>query len=379
MNTPFKALDEMNRLTSPFPESVTVKDWKASGGKVIGWVNQYVPQEIIHAAGMLPFQVTGDNEPVQMQGAEAHILSNTCSYIRTCWQLQLDGKYSFLDGLVSSVMCDQDKRLYSVWEYYNKLPYMDLLYAPRKRDEEAVGLYLADLEDFRERISAYGLKFVPDHDIAESIRVCNRGRELMGRLYDMRKRDNPPVTGAEALQVSKAAARLPRERFNELMEQLLDEIKRTGREIKKSKRLMLIGSDVHNVNRIAALESLDAVVVVDEMDAGIRYAWGQVDTHLPPMEALARYYILGRPVDKHTWNSDGRLEFIGEMAKQYKVDGIVSQIVRFCCDNGFDRLDLKDQMKERGVPILELDMEYGENWSGQMKTRVEALLEMVQH
>jgi benzoyl-CoA reductase/2-hydroxyglutaryl-CoA dehydratase subunit BcrC/BadD/HgdB len=276
-------------------------------------------------------------------------------------------------------MCDQDKRLYSVWEYYNKLPYMDLLYAPRKRDEEAVGLYLADLEDFRERISAYGLKFVPDHDIAESIRVCNRGRELMGRLYDMRKRDNPPVTGAEALQVSKAAARLPRERFNELMEQLLDEIKRTGREIKKSKRLMLIGSDVHNVNRIAALESLDAVVVVDEMDAGIRYAWGQVDTHLPPMEALARYYILGRPVDKHTWNSDGRLEFIGEMAKQYKVDGIVSQIVRFCCDNGFDRLDLKDQMKERGVPILELDMEYGENWSGQMRTRVEAFLEMLQN
>ena len=182
MNTPFKALDEMIRLTSPFPESVTVKDWKASGGKVIGWVNQYVPLEIIHAAGMLPFQVTGDNEPVQMQGAEAQILSNTCSYIRTCWQLQLDGKYGFLDGLVSSCQCDQDKRLYSVWEYYNKLPYMDLLYAPRKRDEEAVELYLADLEDFRDRLSQYGLRRTPDRDIANSIRVYNRGRELMRRL-----------------------------------------------------------------------------------------------------------------------------------------------------------------------------------------------------
>ena len=41
---------------------------------------------------------------------------------------------------------DQDKRLHSVWEYYQKLPYMDLLYAPRKRDEEAVKLYVADLE-----------------------------------------------------------------------------------------------------------------------------------------------------------------------------------------------------------------------------------------
>jgi benzoyl-CoA reductase/2-hydroxyglutaryl-CoA dehydratase subunit BcrC/BadD/HgdB len=378
MNTPFKALDEMNRLTSPFPESVAVKDWKASSRKVIGWVNPYVPEEIIHAAGMLPFKVTGDNEPVQMQGAEAHILSNTCSYIRTCWQLQLDGKYGFLDGLVSSCQCDQDKRLSSVWEYYNKLPYMDLLYAPRKRDEEAVGLYLADLEDFRDRLSQYGLRRTPDRDIANSIRVYNRGRELMHRLYELRKRERPPVTGAEALEVSKAATRLPRERFNELMEQLLDEIQRTGREIKKARRLMLIGSDIHNTNQIAALESLDAVVVVDEMDAGIRYAWGQVDTHLPPMEALARYYVLGRPVDKHTWNSDGRLEFIAEMAEQYKVDGIVSEIVRFCTYNGWDKFDLKKQMEKRGIPILELDLEYGHPGGAQMKIRAEAFMEMLE-
>jgi hypothetical protein len=79
-------------------------------------------------------QVTGNNEPVQMQGAEAYILSNTCSYIRTCWQLQLDGKYDFLDGYVTSHMCDQDMRLSEVWAYYKKLPYMDIIYAPRKRE-----------------------------------------------------------------------------------------------------------------------------------------------------------------------------------------------------------------------------------------------------
>ena len=181
----------------------------------------------------------------------------------------------------------------------------------------------------------------------------------MKQLYELRKRDRPPVTGAEALEVSKAAARMPRERFNELMEQLLDEIQRTGREIKKARRLMVIGNDMHNTNQVAALESLDAVVVMDEMNIGIRYAWGQVDTELPPMEALARYYVMGRPVDMHNWNSDGRLEFIGDMAEQYKVDGIISEEVRFCTYNGWDKFDLKKQMAERGIPILELDLEYG--------------------
>jgi benzoyl-CoA reductase/2-hydroxyglutaryl-CoA dehydratase subunit BcrC/BadD/HgdB len=368
----------MIRLTSPFPESVTVKDWKATGRKVIGWFNPYIPEEIIHAAGMLPFEVTGNNEPVQMQGAEAYMYSNSCSKIRTCWQLQLDGKYNFLDGLVSSHMCDQDMRLFEVWSYYKKLPYMDAIYAPRKRDEEAVKLYLTDLEDFRSRLSQCLICRIPDQHIANSIKVYNRGRELMHQLYELRKRERPPVTGAEALEVSKAAARLPRERFNELMEQLLDEIKRTGREIKKAKRLMMIGSDLHNATQMAALETLDAVVVVDEMDIGIRRAWGQVDTKLPPMEALARHYVLGRPVDKHNWNSDGRLEFIGKLTEQYKVDGVISEIVRFCTYNGWDKFDLKKQMEQRGIPMLELDLEYGHPAGAQVKIRAEAFMEMLE-
>jgi benzoyl-CoA reductase/2-hydroxyglutaryl-CoA dehydratase subunit BcrC/BadD/HgdB len=378
MNAPLKTLNEMQRLTSPFPESVAVKEWKATGRFVIGWYNPYVPEEIIHAAGMLPFEVTGDNEPVQMHGAEAHIYSNSCSKIRTCWQLQLDGKYSFLDGLVSTHMCDQDMRLYEVWSYYKKLPFMELIYAPRKRDEEAVKLYKTDLEGFRDRLSQYLICRVPDQRVADSIRVYNRGRELMMQLYELRKRDRPPVTGAEAAEVSKAATRMTRERFNELMEQLLDEIRRTGREIKKALRLMLIGSDLHNTTQITALESKDAVVVVDEMDIGIRRAWGQVDTKLPPMEALARHYLLGRPVDRHHWNSDGRLEFIGEMAEQYKVDGVVSQSVRFCTYLGWDKFDLKKQMQERGIPILELDLEYGHPGGAQMKIRAEAFMEMLE-
>jgi benzoyl-CoA reductase/2-hydroxyglutaryl-CoA dehydratase subunit BcrC/BadD/HgdB len=292
--------------------------------------------------------------------------------------MQLDGKYGFLDGYVSSHMCDQDMRLFEVWSYYKKLPYMELIYAPRKRDEVAVQLYLKDLEVFRSRLSQYLICRIPDEHIANSIKVYNRGRELMHQLYELRKRDRPPVTGAEALEVSKAAVRMPRERFNELMEQLLDEIQSTGREIKKSVRLMLVGSDLHNTTQVAALESQEAVVVVDEMDIGIRRAWGQVDTQLLPMEALARHYVMGRPVDKHNWNSDGRLEFIGELAEQYKVDGIVSEIVRFCTYNGWDKFDLKNQMQKRGIPILELDLEYGHPGGAQVKIRAEAFLEMLE-
>jgi benzoyl-CoA reductase/2-hydroxyglutaryl-CoA dehydratase subunit BcrC/BadD/HgdB len=66
------------------------------------------------------------------------------------------------------------------------------------------------------------------------------------------------------------------------------------------------------------------------------------------------------------------------MAEQYKVDGVISEILRNDAEYGHDKLFLDKEMAQRGIPILELDVEYGEGGSGQMRTRVEAFLEMLQ-
>jgi len=67
------------------------------------------------------------------------------------------------------------------------------------------------------------------------------------------------------------------------------------------------------------------------------------------------------------------------MVEQYKVDGVISEILRNDAEYGHDKLFLDKEMKERGIPILELNVQYGENASGQMRTRVEAFLEMLQN
>jgi benzoyl-CoA reductase/2-hydroxyglutaryl-CoA dehydratase subunit BcrC/BadD/HgdB len=97
------------------------------------------------------------------------------------------------------------------------------------------------------------------------------------------------------------------------------------------------------------------------------------------MEALARYYISGRPPGARIWPAGKRFEHIFDMAEQYKVDGVISEILRNDAEYGHDKLFLDKEMKERGIPILELDVEYGESASGQMRTRVEAFLEMIQN
>jgi benzoyl-CoA reductase/2-hydroxyglutaryl-CoA dehydratase subunit BcrC/BadD/HgdB len=379
MNTPFLAIKEMKRLTSPFPESTVVKDWKAGGKRVIGYVGPGVPEEMIHAARMLPLRVSCDNEPIPTDKVDGYLMPGVSTFARSVFQTALDGKWDFLDGVVTAVTNEGSRRMHDNWLAYKPRPYMDALYLPLKQTEHAVEMYLADLEDWRNRISELRGARIVDRDLRRSIEVYNRGRELMQKLYELRKGERPPVTGAETLEVVKAAARLPREQFNELLDQLLVEIKRTGREIKKSKRLMIVGSQLENSTWIETIEKLDAVVVTDELEAGTRYFWGTVDTKLPPMEALARYYISGRPPGARIWPAGERFEHIFTMVEQYKVDGVISEILRYDGEYGHDKLFLDKEMKERGIPILELDVEYGESGSGQTKLRVEAFLEMVQN
>jgi benzoyl-CoA reductase/2-hydroxyglutaryl-CoA dehydratase subunit BcrC/BadD/HgdB len=379
MKTPLNALNEMIRLTAPFPESITVKSWKGQARRIIGVAYLAVPEEIIHAAEMLPFRVSGDNQPLPMELADSQLLRNNCSVLRGIWQQVLEDKYAFLDGMVNSPVCDGMRRLHDNWLEFKKLPYMDVIYFPRRATEDALQMYLIDLERWRERLSEFRAQRIRDNELKRSIALYNRTRELMQQFYDLRKRERPPVTGVEALEVMKASGRMPREQYNALLEQLLGEINGSGREIKKGKRLMIVGNDVHNSSWMAAIEELDAIVVTDEMiTAGARCFWGKVDTGLPPMEGLARHYLFNRPQDATIYSSN-RYDHIFKLAKEYRVDGVVSDVVRYCAPLENDKPWLKKEMDKRGIPILELGVDYGEAPTGQLRTRVEAFLEMLEH
>jgi benzoyl-CoA reductase/2-hydroxyglutaryl-CoA dehydratase subunit BcrC/BadD/HgdB len=56
----------------------------------------------------------------------------------------------------------------------------------------------------------------------------------------------------------------------------------------------------------------------------------------------------------------------------------VSQNVRFCTYPGWDKWDVKKHLQERGIPILELDLEYGHPGGAQMRIRAEAFMEMLE-
>ncbi len=371
-----ETLEEIREINAAFPFTPHARRWKEEGGKIVGWICNYVPEEIIHAAGAMPYRMTGDAHELELEEATAYLSVYSCSYTRSCLELALNKQYSFLDGIAASFMCDGTRRLADVLDIYGLIPLIYGFGVPRKYDAEAQRLYKIEVVRFRsEREKFLGVE-ISDDAIRRSIVLYNETRRLLQQLYDTRKADNPPISGAEVQEVMNACVRIPRESFNDLLKRLLAEISRSGRELRAEARLMIDGPILNNPEFIRGIEALNGLVVVDALCTGQRYWDGTVDTGPDPLTGLSEYY-LNKFSCPRMFPPQKRLETEAKLIKDYRVDGVICQIIRYCNTHIWDYPLLKERVEELGVPVLQLDLEYGSAASGQIKTRAQAFIETI--
>ncbi len=377
--SPLHGLSRFKALNESFPHTAQILDYKRRGKKVFGWLCTYVPEEIIHATGALPIRIIGYSHEANLDDATAHLYVNNCTFSRSCLQLGLEGQYDFLDGVVGGSTCDGARRLFDIWRQYVGTPFHHVLTVPRKYTERAHQLYYHEVLAFKHHLEEYlGLK-ISDEALRHSTEVLNRSRQLLKRLYELRKREAPPISGAETMEVLNAAYRMPKELFNEWLTELLEELEESDRQFKGRARVMLNGSVLTNPQFIKSIEDQGALVVTDELCTSTRY-WGDeviLDDGRPLLEAISRRYLNNFPCAR-MHPSDERFNRIIAFARAYRVDGVISQIVRYCVPYCHDLPLLTERLKEIGIPTLALDVEYGSSGSGQVATRVQAFLEMLE-
>jgi bzd-type benzoyl-CoA reductase N subunit len=372
-------LDRFRELNGSFPKTAQILEHKSRGGKVIGWLCTYVPEEIIHAAGALPIRIIGYSHEANLDDANAHLYINNCTFSRSCLQLGLEGQYDFLDGVVGGSTCDGARRLFDVWRQYVGTPFHHVMTVPRKFTERAHKLYYDEVVLFKKHLEEYLGVSISDEALLKSTILLNETRGLLHSLYELRKRDKPPISGAETLEVLNAAYRMPKETFNLWLGELIDELKASDKAFTGRARVMLVGSVLTNPEFVKSIEDQGALVVTDELCTSTRY-WGDkvlLDDGRPILEAISRRYLNNFPCAR-MYPSDERFNRIIDYARAFKVDGVISEIVRYCVPYAHDLPLLSDKLSENGIPTLALDVEYGTAGSGQIATRVQAFLEMME-
>ena len=216
------ALEELVELAEA-PYNSAVKEWKEKGGKVVGFTCAYIPEELLHAGGILPYRLspTGCTETTE---ADAHMSNFNCTFARCCLQLALKGAYEFLDGVVMMNSCDHIRRLYDNWKFAVGSPYMYFLSVPHRVDEGPEGWYKDEITYFKESVEeTFGVK-ITEEKLNSSIKVFNKTRALLRKLYELGERDKLSLKGSEMMNVLLAGLHMPKEEYNQLLERLLSEV-----------------------------------------------------------------------------------------------------------------------------------------------------------
>ncbi|MBI4330449.1 MAG: 2-hydroxyacyl-CoA dehydratase [Chloroflexi bacterium] len=374
MATELKTLEEMRSL---IPQGLPPPE-ERRGRKVIGWLCTYVPEEIIYAAGMFPLRVRGGSG--EIQEASAYLHANTCSFSRSCLERALDGTYRLLDGVVSTTSCDPKRRLYDYWKRYLPIGYIHLVHLPHAVSAASQEFYRSEIARFQETLEEFGGERIAEEAIREAIRVYNRSRDLLQQLYELRKQEPPALRGSEALEIVTASYALDRRTYNTFLERLLDEARQRSpgdpEEQERPVRLLLAGSILNNSDFLRGIELLGAEVVCEDLCSGSRYFLQRVDELLPPLEGLAQRYLT-RPSCARMQRTDHRFEHLLRMVADFHADGVVYESIKFCSSYGQDRALVKKRLAQAGIPLLELEVEYAQGFSGALRTRLEAFLEIL--
>lgn len=372
-------MERFRETNRTFPGSPEILAAKARGQKVMGWVCTYVPEELLHAAGALPVRISGYAGETDLSDGTAYFYVNNCSFARSCLQLGLRGEYEYLDGFVAGSTCDAARRLFDLWRHYVPVPFSHIMSVPRKYTERAHDLYLGQVTELKKGLEAHLGVEITDEALTKSIGLYNETRSLLRALNDLRQRDEPPIEGARTLEVSNAAGRMPREAFNGCLRELLREMEGSPVRHRGKARIMIAGSTLNNAGFIQSIEGMGGLVVTDELCTGTRY-WADpvvVGRREPPLKAIARRYLNNFPCAR-MYPSEERFRRMLDLVREFRVDGVISQTIRYCSPYSNDLPLLADVLARNGVPLLSLDVEYGTSGSGQILTRVQAFLEMLE-
>jgi benzoyl-CoA reductase subunit C len=267
----------------------TVRRWRESGGKVVGHFQVYFPEEIVHAAGILPFKVRGAQiEAVQ---ADSRFGSYLCSILKTSLELALSKRVEF-EMFVTHPICDAARNLGAVWGRNFTYP-CQILYLPQNANSPAAVTYLRnEYARLQRGVEAIAGRAIQEEDLRRSLTIYNRNRSLIRELYGIKRETPWLVSVDEAYVLLAIGGMIPREEHNELLASVLPML--TARPNKKQDKIRLVFEggfcEQPPLDLIRAI-GRSCYVVDDDLLIGLRWILEDVPLEGDPLLNLASAYL----------------------------------------------------------------------------------------
>jgi benzoyl-CoA reductase subunit C len=294
--------------------------------------------------------------------------------MRGFMEVLLEKRYAYLDLIALPSLGDSIRGFHSIWKQISDKPFACIFHYPSIRSEDALKYFEEEIERFKMFMEDFADKEISEKDLRNAIDVYNKNRRLLKKLYWLRRKNPPPISGVEALAIVLSSMITPKDLHNQLLETLLTEITKREDHPEGEVRLLVSGHVVDDPDILKIIEDSGGIIVSDDLDSGSRYFWHLVDIETKPMEAISRRYA--RIPSPYGSPMKDRVDYLKTMVKAFEVEGIVFLTRKFCDPYLFDYVTVGQTLEEKEIPSLFLEYEYPLT-SGALKTRVEAFVEML--
>ena len=374
------AILEECRTLAEDPDFPAVHRWLDAhpGGKVLGHFQVYFPEEIAHAAGMLPIKVLGAGSAVQIRKADARIAAFVCSIIRSSLELALTGRLDFLSVFVTPPICDAARNACGVW--VRNLPRLDcqMLYLPQNAASPHAAAFLRD-----EYARIAGVieetvgRPIMEAALCHSIALFNENRRLLREVYRI-KRETPWLLSAvEAYTLVRAGGLMPREEHNVLLRRALELAPQRQARRQDKIRVVFEGGYCEQppADMLAVIQ--DACYVVDDdLLIGLRWLTGDVPLDGDPLASLARAYLDGStysPVQHDPRKP--KPEMLLRRIREARADAAIVAAPKMCEPGLEEQVNYVRALEEAGIPHLVMEFEEKMTVFEQMRMEVETFAE----
>ncbi len=354
------------------------KLWKQKNKKkVVGTFCSYAPEEIIWAAGALPYRIFGSDAPVSK--ADEHLQAYSCSLVRGALEDALTGGLEFVDGTVFPHTCDSIQRLSDVWRMNAGFDFhIDAVMPVKLNAKGSLSYMTAVLRQFKKELESALGKPISESDLNQSIQTYNTIRRHLERLYGIRSENPFVLSSTDLYAVLKASMVMDRDDLSECLEQLVNALEeKPADEPAQKKRVVLSGGLCTMPDVYTTLESCGAHVAWDDLCTGGRYFDGVINSDKPVMDAIAKRYTHRHVCPAKHSGLETRGSHLVSLAKEKKAQGVIFLYLKFCDPHAFDYPYIKKMLEDENIPCLLFELEDGNASGEQFHTRCEAFLEMI--
>ena len=354
-----------------------LQHYLGQGKKVVGCFPPYAPEELVHAAGMIPMGLWGGHTELKL--CKSYLPPFACPIMQANMEFGLNGAYRGLSAVIIPALCDTLRCMTQNWRFGVKdIPMIPIVYPQNRTSPASVDYLISEYETVLTMLYTITGQMMNEKALCDSIAIYNEHNAAMRRFDQVANDHLDLITPQLRHAVHKSAFFYEKSEHTAILNTIIRELEQLPACPWKGKKVLLAGILCEPEEVLNILAENNVAVVADDLAQESRQY--RTDTPLQGGGGLKRLAL--------QWNLRSGCPMIHEldkprggmmlrMCQASGAQGVISCMMKFCDPEEYDQPFYEAELRKAGYPCLSIDIDPQNNSYEQLRTRIQSFCEML--